>query len=560
MSSTNYRIVRPFLLAICIASLASNAAAVNFTINNTVGDLDGSGDATGEAAVINAAAGCWAVRVSTNRNFTLNIAGASLTGGTTGQGAVSTVDGNNIPTSGFVNIDNDGSTTWVVDATPLDASEFTPDPNNQWRFTGGPAGSDLYRTVIHEIGHATGWLCGATCGFTNPRYEAMYNPQPANFVSAPGCTAPLPIAGQPPLAGCVFLTESTVGPHALNTSLRGDGLNGTGTGVVNELSHPGVGGDLMIGFGASGLRETPSFIDVDMFQHAYGDTINLPPTITAGPDIVDECSETGGSTLTLDAGGSTDPDFDALTYSWTCAVALSDPAAAAPSGFFAKGPTVTCRVDATDQAACNPDADTVDITVVDTTEPDVTAPPDVLEECTGPGGTPVDIGTAVATDICDPTLTVEDDGLALYPLGDTIVTWTSEDDDNNEGSDTQTVTVQDTTPPELSVTLSETELWAADHKLVDIAATIDVSDICDSDPVVRLVSLTSDEPDNGLADGNTDDDIQAADFGTDDREFEVRAERSALGDGRTYTVTYEAEDGSGNTTVVEATVFVPHNQ
>jgi hypothetical protein len=56
------------------------------------------------------------------------------------------------------------------------------------------------------------------------------------------------------------------------------------------------------------------------------------------------------------------------------------------------------------------------------------------------------------------------------------------------------------------------------------------------------------------------DDIQDADFGTADLEFRLRAERSAAGEGRTYTVTYAVEDGSGNPSTGQATVFVPHDR
>ena len=42
--------------------------------------------------------------------------------------------------------------------------------------------------------------------------------------------------------------------------------------------------------------------------------------------------------------------------------------------------------------------------------------------------------------------------------------------------------------------------------------------------------------------------------------FDLRAERSALGDGRIYTITYQATDTCGNTNHATATVTVPHDQ
>jgi hypothetical protein len=77
---------------------------------------------------------------------------------------------------------------------------------------------------------------------------------------------------------------------------------------------------------------------------------------------------------------------------------------------------------------------------------------------------------------------------------------------------------------------------------------------------VTLVSITSNESDNAKGDGNTNGDIPAADIGTDDREFRLRAERQGGGDGRIYTVTYAATDGCGNTTETSAEVRVPHDQ
>ena len=77
---------------------------------------------------------------------------------------------------------------------------------------------------------------------------------------------------------------------------------------------------------------------------------------------------------------------------------------------------------------------------------------------------------------------------------------------------------------------------------------------------MKLVSITSNEPANGTGDGNTSPDIAGATFGTDDRTFQLRAERKGNGNGRIYTVTYSAQDASGNTAQQIATVTVAHDQ
>jgi uncharacterized protein len=107
--------------------------------------------------------------------------------------------------------------------------------------------------------------------------------------------------------------------------------------------------------------------------------------------------------------------------------------------------------------------------------------------------------------------------------------------------------------PTLEVSVSPDVLWPANHKYVEVNATITVSDNFDHYPVVTLVSVTSNEPDNGDDDGDTVDDIVIV----DDDTFMLRAERSGFGTGRIYTITYQATDACGNTTVVSATVTVP---
>lgn len=192
--------------------------------------------------------------------------------------------------------------------------------------------------------------------------------------------------------------------------------------------------------------------------------VNLQPAADAGPDQIVECGGPNGASVTLDGSGSTDPDGDALTFSWT-----------------------------------------------------------------GPFGTMT--GETIHPDL---------------PLGTHTITLTVEDSRGKTDTDTVDVTVRDSTPPSLSVSLSPDVLWPPNHQLAGIAASIRVVDICDESPNVALRTIVSSEADDGLGDGDTGGDIQGAAFGTDDREFSLRAERSGNGHGRIYTVTYGATDASGN--------------
>ena len=124
---------------------------------------------------------------------------------------------------------------------------------------------------------------------------------------------------------------------------------------------------------------------------------------------------------------------------------------------------------------------------------------------------------------------------------------------------TQLVQVVDNTPPSIDMTLSPTSLWAPNHSMQPIVATVQVTDNC---PGVSfaLTSVTSNEPDNGLGDGDTTGDIQDATLGTPDTEISLRAERQGSGDGRIYTVTYTATDASNNGDQAVAVVVVPKSQ
>jgi hypothetical protein len=112
----------------------------------------------------------------------------------------------------------------------------------------------------------------------------------------------------------------------------------------------------------------------------------------------------------------------------------------------------------------------------------------------------------------------------------------------------------DQNPPTLAVSAAPSSLWPPNHKLEPITVAVNVSDEKDPSPSVKLVSITCDD---GCVPA---DDIAGAAYGTDDRVFELRSERKGFGSGRSYTITYEAGDASGNKATATATVTVPHDQ
>ena len=84
------------------------------------------------------------------------------------------------------------------------------------------------------------------------------------------------------------------------------------------------------------------------------------------------------------------------------------------------------------------------ITFVDETSPVITTNDQILE-ATIVGGTNFTIEMPLVDDIQDVNIT--NDAPEVFPLGETIVTWTATDSSGNSASATQTITVVDTTSP-----------------------------------------------------------------------------------------------------------------
>jgi len=96
-----------------------------------------------------------------------------------------------------------------------------------------------------------------------------------------------------------------------------------------------------------------------------------------------------------------------------------------------------------------------------------------------------------------------------------------------------------------------------DLKYRTVKPKVTVSDNFDPDPTVTLVSVTSNEADNGLGDGDMPVDIVII----EDFTFDLRAERMGADPNmeRIYTITYQVTDACDNRTTASVEVIVPHD-
>ena len=270
-----------------------------------------------------------------------------------------------------------------------------------------------------------------------------------------------------------------------------------------------------------------------------------PPVIECPEDITAECEGPDGTVVEYTVTATSACD--------TAVTVVCDPKSGST---FPSGKSVVSCV-ATDSFGNTADC-SFNVFVEDTTPPVITCPSDTTLECTGDGGAVLDF-VAVATDVCDPNPVIECDppSGSTFPLGATVVTCTARDAAGNSAQCTFTVNVEDTTPPVIEdVTASPDNLWAPNHKMVEVSVSVDVTDICDSTPSCSIIDVTSNEDINGRGDGNTEPDWDI----TGDLTVKLRAERSGTGSGRTYYVLVRCEDDSGNGAEHTVEVHVPHDR
>jgi hypothetical protein len=145
---------------------------------------------------------------------------------------------------------------------------------------------------------------------------------------------------------------------------------------------------------------------------------------------------------------------------------------------------------------------------------------------------------------------------AIYQLGTNEVTFKVTDANGESAECSTTVVVVDTTPPVITnLKTDKAYLWPPNHKMIPVKLSATVTDLCGS-ATWKITSITSNQPDNGLGDGNTSNDWKI----TGDHTALLRAERSGKNGTREYTLQVTADDESGNESEsVSVKVYVPHD-
>lgn len=161
------------------------------------------------------------------------------------------------------------------------------------------------------------------------------------------------------------------------------------------------------------------------------------PSITCPEGLLVEATDAAGAVVTyVEATAADDVSTPTVTYDQ------------ASGTTFAQGQTLVTAT-ATDEAD-NVASCSFTIMVVDTTAPSITCPADVSSPVVDLSGARVTYPPAVASDaVSTPVVTYDQESGSTFPVGETTVTATATDEAGNVTSCAFTVSILDTTPPEV---------------------------------------------------------------------------------------------------------------
>jgi extracellular elastinolytic metalloproteinase len=371
----------------------------------------------------------------------------------------------------------------------------------------------------------------------------------------------------------ILMSDVGGGVDAVNVSLTFDDtappigatvVSGTfrptnsGTGDTFPAPAPGAPyGAALSDFAATNPNGTWSLYVVD---DATGDVGNFNGgwslnIITVAPACVDQpCTLTCPlNVVTANTPGMCGAvvNYAPTSFTGNCGVLSSSPAS---GSFFAKGPTpvttTATRQDST-TTSCN-----FLVTVNDTENPTISCPADITVNTGAGQPTAVVNFTVGSNDNCSGTTVASTPPSgSAFPIGTTVVNSTATDASGNTATCSFNVTVSDAEPPTITnASATPAVINFNNHKMVDVFVNYVATDNSGGTPLTVL-TVTSSEPDDATADGNTEPDWQVIDA----HHVQLRAERSGREPGRIYTITITATDAAGNTSSVSVTVLVPHD-
>ncbi|MBD3297567.1 MAG: HYR domain-containing protein, partial [candidate division Zixibacteria bacterium] len=208
----------------------------------------------------------------------------------------------------------------------------------------------------------------------------------------------------------------------------------------------------------------------------YGNTDQCQQTITVQDTTPPSISCPAPETVECESDVPA-PDVNLVTASDNCGAVTVTHVGDSPIS----GGVFTRTYRAEDECGNTSDC-TQEITIDDTTPPSITCPADVTVECLADVPAP-DINTVSTSDNCGGTVTVVhvDDVSDGQSCPETITrTYRATDESGNSAECTQTITVDDTTPPVISCPADLT--FECDN--VGAFGTASATDNCDADPTI----------------------------------------------------------------------------
>jgi hypothetical protein len=321
-----------------------------------------------------------------------------------------------------------------------------------WTATGGQL------VVADALGSAADWTAPAIPGTVT--IDAKVNPavntsqDPAFFGSST-----ITVVNQSPIAVDDYAATqgaaiATISPMLNDSDPEGDAIN------IAAVTQGALGSVLIHANGTIGYTANAGAIGTDRFTYTISDvygaqatatvfiTLNdtIAPTITTPTPITVEATSATGVAISLPAIQSF---IAAAVASDNIGVAsLSNNAGAQ----FPLGATIVSFT-ARDLAG-NQTVVSSTVTVVDTTAPRLTPPANIIVAAVNSAGTPNSnatitgfLNSATAIDAVSGNVAVTHNGLTMFPLGTTTVTFSARDAYGNVSTASSTITVNDLTPP-----------------------------------------------------------------------------------------------------------------